>query len=207
MNYRISILLAACFCGGCFSSHEGASHAPAIAVNAIADFNGVYSNQRIDAEMVGENRSLGLFEHILFYVRPHPFDVADKARIADSVRIIALDKTLAVDALKDGRVVAAYTLQQERDFKLSSKGITLRDEREKSSDSFHGLPLYQFSHRENYMRLADDGSLIFEQRGSGMFFVWYVVPVHLSRVTETSFRRIQRLPNKAPEDGERFQKP
>ena len=80
MTYRISILLAAvCFCGGCFSSHEGAPHPPAIAVSAVTDFNGVYSNQSIDAEMVGRYRRLGLFERILFDVRPHPFDAADSA--------------------------------------------------------------------------------------------------------------------------------
>lgn len=192
MNYRISILLAAvCFCGGCFSKHEGAPHPPAIAVSAITDFNGVYSNQSTDTEMVDRYRRLGLFERILFDVRPHPFDAADSARIADSVRIIASGETLTVYALKDGHIVTSHILQQERDFELSPKGITLRDERENGSDSLHGLPLYHLSHHETYMRLADDRSLIFEERGSGMFFVWYVVPIHLSRVTETAFRRIQ----------------
>jgi hypothetical protein len=188
MNYRISILLAAvCFCGGCFSSHEGAPHPPAIAVSAITDFNGVYSNQSIDDEKAGENSRFGLFRRITFDVRTVPFEAAD----ADSVRIIASGETLTVYALKDGHIVTSYILQQEMDFKLSPKGITLRDERENGSDSLHGLPLYHLSHREKYMRLADDGSLIFEERGSGMFFVWYVVPVHLSRVIETAFRRIQ----------------
>jgi len=201
MNYRISILLAACFCGGCFSSYDGAPHAPAIAVSAITDFNGVYSNQSIDDEMVGENRGLGLFGHILFDVRPYPF------KAADSVRIIALGKTLAVDALKDGQVVTSHILQQERDFKLSSKGITLRDERENGSDSNHGIPVYKLAHFEKYVRLADDGSLIIEERGSGMVFLWYVVPLHLGRVIETAFRQTQRLPNKAPDDGKRFQEP
>jgi hypothetical protein len=192
MTYRISILLAAvCFCGGCFSRHEGAPHPPVIAVSAITDFNGVFSNQSIGDEMVGENRRLELFGHILFNVMPHPFAAADSARVADSVRIFASGKTFTVYALKDGHIVTSHILQQERDFKLSPKGITLRDERENGSDSLHGLPLYHLSHHETYLRLADDGSLIIEERGSGMLFLWYVVPVHLSGVTETAFRRIQ----------------
>ena len=195
MNYRISILLAVCFCGGCFSSHEGAPHPPAIAVSAITDFNGVYSNQSIDDEKAGENRRLGLFRRITFDVRTVPFEADD----ADNVRIIASGETLTVYALKDGHIVTSHILQQERDFKLSPKGITLRDERENGSDSNHGIPAYKLAHYEMYLRLADDGSLIIEQRDSGMFFFWYVVPVHLARVTEIAFRRMQQLPNKAPE--------
>lgn len=193
MSYRTSILLAVCFCGGCFSLDESAPHAPAIAVSASTDFNGVYSNQSIYDEKTGGNRRLGLFGHILFDVR---FDLF---KDADSVRMTASGTALTIEALKDGHVMGSNILQQDRDFTLSPKGITLRDKRENGSDSNHGIPAYMLAHYEKYLRLADDGSLIIEQRDSGMFFFWYVVPVHLARVTETAFRRMQQLPNKAPE--------
>src|SRR5260221_6942161 len=106
MKYRRCVLLAACFCSGCVFSHDSTDHAPPIAVRMITEYNGVYSNR-------DGNHLLGLFGHIFSAAK---FRVVDSA---DSVRIVASGKTLKIDAVKDGQVIASNILQQENGFIFS----------------------------------------------------------------------------------------